>query len=369
VRAMPILGLLLLAGCASIPEPRILGRVEAVRRSPSVNEARRLAPTTVAQADALADQARRVLDEDETGAEAAAQHIAEAALATYETARATSRAVLADRRRDAAAKQRDASAEELVGLEADLARQSADVVALERELAVLTELEMPKPSPAASAEREAARRVAARSLALDARLLCASAALLGADAATLAPAVAEVTSVEEAIAAPGATPIDRAARVRARCLEELTKVRRKTPPVAPAARAEASADALLAELSAARTEPSRDERGVVVVLRDVFDGDRVSVRGAARLAELDRVAAAHPAFPVLVVVHDGKPGKDEDAARGRARAAAAAAALPAAASRVRSEWAGAAAPVADPKGGGAARNVRLEVVFVAPSAF
>ncbi len=381
--SLAVLALLALAGCAPIPPPRVLERVEAVRRSPSVVEARRLAPTTVAQADALADQAQRTLEEDETGAIAVAQQLAEEALATYEKARATSRTVLADRRGEAAAKQRDEASEELVGLDADLARQGADVVAMERELAVLTELEMPRASGPAGAEREAARRVATRSLAPDARLLCASAALLGADAATLGPATAEVTAVEEASAAPGPVPIDRAARVRARCLDELTRVRRRAaaPPVPPAgapsgtqspaatapARVEVSADALLAELSAAKLEPSRDERGVVVSVRDVFDGGKLSARGAARLAELDRVAAAHAAFPVLLVVHDARPGRDEDEARGRARAAAAAAGFPSAAARVRAEWAGAAGPVADTRGGASARNVRLEVVFVAPT--
>jgi hypothetical protein len=370
--------------CAPIPEPRVLVDVAAVRRSPSVAEARRHAPAAVARADALADQARRVLDEGDTGAEAAAQHVAEEALASYEIARATAREVVAERRRADAAARRDVLAKEKVALDDELARQSADVAALERELAVLTELELPAASGPASAEREAARRVASRSLALDARLFCVAASLLGAESATVDPALAEVAAVDEALSGRGPTPIDRAARVRARCLEVLTAVRRRAAPTAapaaPAAEAptpapaegarsapDTSADALLAALSAAGREPSRDERGVVVVLRDAFDGTALSKGGAARLAELDRVAAAHPAFPVLVVVHDARAGKDEDPARGRARAAAAAAAFPSAGPRVRGEHAGAAAPLVDPKGSRAARNARLEVVFVAPS--
>lgn len=360
--------LLVLAGCGAIPEPRVLSDVAAVRTSPSVTEARKLAPTAVARADALADEARRVLDADATGADAAAQHLGEEALAAYELARATARTVAAERRREAAQAKRDELAKEMVVVEDELSRQTAGVATLERDLAVLTDLELPRPSGPASAEREAARRVAARSLAVDARLFCASAGLLGAEPATLGPAAAEVTAIEESLTAGGgAVPIDRAARVRARCLEELTRVRRRAVPTAPEARAAISADGLLAELSAAGLEPSRDERGVVVVVHDAFTGEALAKASSTRLAALDRVAAAHPAFPVLVVVHDAKPGKDEDAKRGQARAAAAAAALPAAKEHIRAEHVGAAAPLVDPRGSRSSRNARLEVVYVAPS--
>lgn len=361
------IALALATGCASIPEPRILGEVEAIRTSPSVVEARRLAPASIAKGDALAAEARRVLDEGETGAAAAAQHLSESALAAYEVGRAMARIALAERRGQEAAQRREVAAREATAVDADLGAASAEVAALERELAVLEELELPKASGPAGAEREAARRLAARSLTLDARLLCASARLLGGDAATIDPAEAEVAALDALLAGPEKTPIDRAARVRARCLEELTQVRRKAARAASAsdpARPEISADALLAQLSAAKVEPSRDERGVVVVLRDAFEGESLSKRGAARLAELDRVAASHPGFPVLVVVHDAKVGGDP--ARGLARARTAAEALPAAGSRIRPEWAGAAAPAVDPKGASAARNARVEVVFVAP---
>jgi hypothetical protein len=375
MRSVPsalLLALVATTGCATIPEPRILGEVEAVRRSPSVIEARRLAPAAVSKGDALAIEARRVLDEGATGAAGAAQHLSEAALAAYEVARATARTVIAERRREEAAGQRGGVAEQLTAVEGDLLRESGEVTALERDLAVLEELELPRASGTAGAEREAARRVAARSLALDARLFCASARLLGAPAAGLDPVAAEVASVEEALAGAGPTPIDRATRARAACLEQLTQVRRKAAraagPSAPVDLA-ASPDALLAELSAAKLEPSRDERGVVVVVREAFEGDGLSKRASARLAELDRVAAAHAAFPVLVVVHDAKVAGDKDAARGKARAEAAARAMPSAQSRVRGEWAGAAAPLADPRGPSSARNTRLEVVFVAPLAF
>src|SRR5690606_3381323 len=106
--------------------------------------------------------------------------------------RATARAVIAERRGHAAAGERDRLAGEATKVDGELAAVSGEVASLERELAVLEELELPKASGPAGAEREAARRVAARSLVLDARLLCASARLLGAEAKGVDPAEAEV---------------------------------------------------------------------------------------------------------------------------------------------------------------------------------
>ncbi len=367
-------GLLLLAltttACAAIPEPRVLAEAEGVRISPSVVAARKVAPAAAARGDALLVEARRILDDEDTGAASHAQLLGESALAAYELARATARSVVSEQRLATSTRSRDALATEVTAIEADLGARTAEVGALTRELTVLEELELPKASGPASAEREAARRAAGRSLALDARLFCAAARLLGADAGTLTPALAEVDAVDGTLEVGSATPIDRAARSRARCLELLTQSRRtaeRAAPARPDAAAALSADALLAELSAAKLLPSRDERGVVIVLHDAFEGDGVSRRAAARLAELDRVAAAHSAFPVLVVVHDAKAGGASDKSKGEARAAAAAAALPSAKDRVAPIWAGAAAPIADPRTA-AGRNARLEVVFVAPRA-
>jgi hypothetical protein len=364
-KPLPALVLLLsLAGCATIPEPRVLDEAEAVRTSPSVAAARAVAPAAAARGDALLVEARRIMDEGDTGAASHAQLLGESALAAYELARATARTVTADKRLATSSKSRDELAKEVTAIEADLGARTAEVAALTRELAVLEELELPKASGSASAEREAARKAAGLSLAVDARLFCTAARLLGADVAGLTPALAEVDAIDAALVAGSPTPIDRAARGRAKCLELLTLARRSPPePAKPAPAATLSADALLAELSAAKLEPSRDERGVVVVVRDAFEGEALAKRVAARMAELDRVAAAHDAFPVLVVVHDAKAGGDK--AKGEARAAAAAAALPSAKQRIAPVWAGAGAPVADPKTSGG-RNARLEIVFVAP---
>lgn len=203
-----------------------------------------------------------------------------------------------------------------------------------------------------------------QSLSMQARLLCSAARLVAAQAPGLTDAEKEVASVAERLTKrPRPAPIDDAARARARCLEVLTRARR-------GGRDDATlADGLLAELSAAGGwDPVRDERGVVVTLREAFRGGELTEAGAQKLQELGRIAAAHPQFAVQVVVHDARAvGVDGDSADGK-RAAAAVQALVrggAAESRLHAELAGALLPVVDPSDPKVrARNERLEVVFV-----
>jgi outer membrane protein OmpA-like peptidoglycan-associated protein len=101
----------------------------------------------------------------------------------------------------------------------------------------------------------------------------------------------------------------------------------------------------------------RDERGVVVVLGQVFDRDALRPEAAARLAELDRVAAAHPSFPVAVVVHTDRP---------IARVAEAFASR--SVERRVAIVAGNALPLVDHQARDRARNARVEIVFLTPEA-
>jgi outer membrane protein OmpA-like peptidoglycan-associated protein len=159
-------------------------------------------------------------------------------------------------------------------------------------------------------------------------------------------------------------PIDDATALRSTCLRELVQVRRPVTQKSPAAGA---ADALLAELSAASLEPVRDDRGVVVTLRALFDDkSELKTTGTSELDALAKVAKAHPDFPVLVVIHSVK---GSSAARDTAQLNAVAEALrKAGAPRVETESAGSSAPVVDPERPGAAeRNRRVEIVFVAPT--
>ncbi len=107
-----------------------------------------------------------------------------------------------------------------------------------------------------------------------------------------------------------------------------------------------------------------------MTLRDAFHGAALTPEGQKKLANLGRVAAAHPTFAVQVVVHDATPPSATEATDDQKRADAAVQALVgggAASAKVKGETAGARAPVVDPSDAKArARNARLDIVFVAP---
>jgi outer membrane protein OmpA-like peptidoglycan-associated protein len=201
---------------------------------------------------------------------------------------------------------------------------------------------------------------------MEARLLCGSARLVASDDATLkaiADVEKDVAGVESQLETrPHPAPIDAAARVRARCLDRLTAARRTSQGAT-------DGDTLLAELSASGgLDPARDERGVVVTLRDLFDGAGLAASAQDKVAELGRVAAAHPDLGVQVVVNDAAPPTKADEALDAKHADAVVTALVRAGAtvgHVKSELAGVRAPVVDP--GDAAhrgRNARVDVVFV-----
>jgi flagellar motor protein MotB len=222
---------------------------------------------------------------------------------------------------------------------------------------------LPAASGAADAERDAARMVAARSLGMQARLLCGTARLVAPGAPDLVDADRQVAKLEERLA-KGArpAPIDDAGAARVRCLDVLTHARRSLGEDS------SSGDALLAELSASGGwDPIRDERGVVVTLHDAFRAAELSGDGSAKLKELGRVAASHPAFAVQVVLHDARPAPAGDTTDSK-RADVAVQALVgagASAAHIQAEQAGARCPLVDPSdAAGRPRNERLDVVFV-----
>ncbi|HVY48449.1 MAG TPA: hypothetical protein VHB21_21320, partial [Minicystis sp.] len=336
------------------------------------------APAAFAHAEKLRAEARDAFDHgDPSGAQILAEH----ALAAYAHAQALARIARAERGAvDSDAKLKRAEGE-LGGLEAEQAHAAADADALELQIRVTRDAQAVVPSGKVDPERERARLAAARSLALQARLLCAAARLLtttpggeasaaraAADpkiAAQLADATSAVDKLDDKLK-PSATlaPIDEATRARAGCLAALTLVRRAATPVS---RAPGVGDALLAELAAGALAPSRDDRGVVVTLRDAFHGESLTPDAEKKLKDLARVAAAHPAFPVEVVVHGGTPKGDE--ARAAAVAKALSAAAPGGKLRIEPVAAASASPVVDPAGPSRARNARVEIVFVTPETF
>jgi outer membrane protein OmpA-like peptidoglycan-associated protein len=226
-------------------------------------------------------------------------------------------------------------------------------------------LPVPKSGPAGSPEREKARLQSARALATQARLLCSAARLLDPKRAELEAAFKKLDELDTRLASGGPAPIDDARERQSACLRELTHTRRPATQKNPAG---AATDTLLARLSDASLEPSRDDRGVVVTLRLPFGkDDQLKSEAKTRLTELAGVAKANPAFPVQVVVHSGTklPPTRETLRADRAAAALREAGAPSVAVHA----VGTTLPGLDPaRSGGGERNERVEVVFVSPSA-
>ncbi|WP_437652682.1 hypothetical protein [Sorangium sp. So ce1182] len=411
----------LLGACAPIPRPAVLDELEHVRAGAVAAESKRYAPGAFARAEKLRGEALAALDKkDRSGAQILGEH----SIAAHAYAHALSRVARAEAAETEAKAQSSTGEASLAGLEAEQARVGAEVDALDMRIKVARDAQPVVPSGKADADREKARLAAARSLALQARLLCGAARLLiapaepagaqptaaqpiaaqpaGAQPAGAQPVVAQPAAAQPASAdlmaqldsataairkldaelaevggsaRPIPAPIDQASRARAGCLAALTAARRAATPVT---RAPGAGDALLAELSAAGTwSPVRDDRGIVVTLRGLFAGNALTKAGEARLRDLARVAAAHPSFPVAVVVHTDRDisSREEPAwsaradavvrALGPAPGASAGGASPAT-QPIAPFVAGSAAPVVDPGGSERARNARVEVVFVTP---
>lgn len=354
-------GLALVTGCAATPLHIVaMDEVEHVREGAGAKEGAALAPEVYARAE---QERRFSIAAHASGDDVAATLHAERALAAYEHALVVARVARSTGELADARKALDDTTAQEQAVEASRAQLDADAQNLENELRIARGRLLPAASSAAPGDREAARRVAARTMATEAHLLCGAAQLVAADGARPEPA-ADLDKLDDRLG-KGATPapIDDSARLRARCLDALTKARRDAGGDA------GTTDALLAELSAAGGwDPARDERGVVVTLHDAFTGAGLSSTAAAKLKDLARVAAAHPALAVQLVVHGaGTAGAGPDAQDPkRAEAAAAAFTTGSAATKMQTQLAGSRAPLVDPADAKArGRNERLDVVFVA----
>jgi len=359
-RAVPFMLALGFAACAPMPRPAIMREVDTARASAAVQEAAKAAPQAYADAELRRSQAEAAFNDDD---QPSAQILSEQALAAY--ARATVQARLAKAQTLLADEQtRLAKASQLENdLEAQQQRFLLEAEALETRLKVARDAQPLPVSGPASAEREQARLAAVKALLSQAKLLCMSARLLEPKRDGLPPLLGKLAELNAKLGSPPA-PIDDAIAVRSGCLKELTLARRPVTEKNPAA---GVTDALLAELSAANLLPFRDDRGVVVTLRALFNAkDQLSSEASATLDALGKVAKAHPEFPILAVVH---VAKGNATAHDAAQASAIADALrKAGAARVETDAAGSAEPVLDPERPGASqRNTRVEVVFVSPS--
>jgi hypothetical protein len=346
--------------------PRI-AEAERARGGLQGQDAQTLAPQAFADADLALREAKEARA---AGDYTAAELHAERAIASYQRAIAVARLTRATEE-ETHAKESLAHAleqsERYTAARKAAEREAAD---LDKQLKIAREAERPTPSGPADPEREKARLVAAQSLVTQARLLCSAARLVSAQAPGLAEAEGETAALEKKLeSSPRPAPIDAAAHARASCLSALTKARRSGSPDTDLA------DQLLGELSRARfgdgadITSARDERGVVVTMRSMFRADKLTAEGETALAELGRVAAAHPSFAVQVVLHDAVPPTSSDVALDKKRGDAISKALSTAgATKTKLELAGAHAPVFDPSDAKRRdKNARVDVVFVGGS--
>lgn len=354
---------LVLSGCASMPRPQVVTEADRVAETPAAEEARQLAPQAHAHALALKDQADAAY---RAGDLAGAQILGEHSIAAMNRAFVLSRLVKAQKRLDEANTKLAKNQQKLAGLDEQAQRISAEADNLELRVKVLRDAQPLATPAAASPERERARAGAARALLSQARLLCLSTRLLEPKRDSVNRELSAIDGLEASVARDATVDLNAATKVRSACLKELTLVRR---PQLLAAPAEGLTDTLLEALT--KTEKFyafRDDRGVVVVLRDVLTAQGApSSAGAEQLEALARVAKAHPKFPLLVVTHAAASGaaggagpRDLDAIVGFLKDKGA--------PSVQGHAAGDAQPVAPPKRPGAReRNTRVEVVFVSPS--
>ncbi len=372
--------------CASPPPPAVMARVSAVRVAPASVEAQTWAPQAYAhgvQLEAKAGEAVR--DGDSARAEALAEH----AIAAFEHARALTRLARAERRRLDAEAQLAEQRRALAELHAQHQRSTAEAAGLElRERVVRGALPLP-PHEATEPERQRARQRAAGALATQGRLLCMAARLLG-EGEQVQGALARLDQLDRDLTARGrADELETATELRSQCLRMISAARRKRVApkssagdgpssssgaapsaaapgsTAPASAAPISADQLLTELSEQGAAPSRDDRGVSVVLRDLFDASgALTPEGRQALARLAGIAKAHPDFPVLVVHHAAAaPGPDARRRLETVEAELASQGL----SAIGTHDAGQRTPLLASKSPEVRqRNERIELIFVAP---
>lgn len=346
----------LIVACASAPRPAIMTQVEQVRLSPSSALSAQWAPQEHARALELEQRAEAEL---RAGDVKASELLAERALVAHEHAAVLTRLAQAEQRRIAADAELAARQKEMSELQTQQQRLSGEASGLELQAKVLRGAMPLTAHGVATAERRAARRVAAGAVATQARLLCLAAGMLqGKD--TIAQQLAALDQLDQDVAKrTGNDVLERAMRQRSECLGRVTQARQAAAERAPS-------DGLLSELSAAGAQPSRDDRGVVVVLRDLFDaGGALSASGRASLERLAAVAKSHPEYPLLVVGHASSAreastvGKQLDVLKTTLSELGAA--------KLEAHNAGTQQPVlpgASPRA--AERNQRFDIVFVAP---
>ncbi|MCA9646377.1 MAG: hypothetical protein KC492_37080, partial [Myxococcales bacterium] len=106
-------------------------------------------------------------------------------------------------------------------------------------------------------------------------------------------------------------------------------------------------------------DPHRDDRGIVVTLRGLYQGNKLAKDAKERLEALAKVAKANPRFPLLISVHEGAAdAKATELVKTLSDLGA---------PKVEARGIGDRLPLVPSKLRGAAqKNARIELVFVSP---
>ncbi len=333
-----------------------------------------LAPTFVAEAKLELEAAKRAVA---AGDEVTAGLHAQRSIAAMQRAFVVARLARATREESDAHAAATDNEVALRKVREERARADAEVESLEKKLHIAREASLPAESGATDPARAVARLRAATSLLAEARLLCGAARLLDGQAKGLTEADAAIAEADALVAGKASKPtsasarpkqpIDAAATARVACLSALSNARR-----AGEQSKVSDPDVLFSELSAQASKktppeagPVRDERGVVLTLRDAFRGEELSDAGKQALASAALVGRAHPNVSVQVVVHESEANA---VATSEKRVASALKALESGGipkTKLRGDMAGTSiALVASGDPAKRARNARLDVVFV-----
>ncbi|HNS96095.1 MAG TPA: hypothetical protein PLJ27_05530 [Polyangiaceae bacterium] len=281
-----------LCGCGHPPRPTALSAADQAARSPTVQDAAPLAPQLLAHAEGLRTQAQASYERGEI---ASAGLLAERAMVAYERAAVMARLIRAEKLAAQAQNDLSDTTQKQQPLEAERQRLEADIAAIEQLILVVRDAPPITPSGTTDPSRELARLTAARSIIVDARLLCSAAQLLDPPMEGLSPATAEVTRLEQLLAQwPRPAPVDETMRARTTCLSLLTLARTAHPSTL-------ATDVVLAELSEnPDLQPSRDDRGIAITIKDDPQTNPSTKANVQRIAIISK---KYKDFPILLVSH------------------------------------------------------------------
>jgi len=371
---------IVLVACGGSRASEPLTAASRLATSPGAARARSLAPDEYRQAREALTAAKRAQSD---GRDAEADRLALEAGALFEIAIATgqgknARARIAESERVArdAERERDQNnaarraEESRIGML--VKQQEIDrILAEERARAAEDERGRPRTTGEEARERAQRERRAAEEMLVRARvILIAAEALLGTAAdqdQAVAAARRAVTEAEGASAGEPAAALAAATSARAKADDALSGARRAAADRASLARLRAEDAALLEEAGAAGSlSPREDARGVVLVVRGVFEGRGAVVSDRTALEAVARLARAHAAYPLVVEGHTASGRNVQALSADRARAVVEAlVALGVEGSRLRAIGLGASRPLApEALTGARERNERLEIVFV-----